>query len=184
MTSMMLGGIRMPSVPAAPIVPVAKGGRIPPAQHHGQRHQRHHHDRGADDSGRGGHDRAHDGDRQGQPAGYAPQKNLETVQQIPRDIAAFQHDSHQNEHRNRRQNEIFSDAAIQPDEDVEELPGRERPQQIADAGEEQPYAAENETHRKAAEQQDGQGHEHEDGQQIDEGHGLVRISGCCVTYAG
>ena len=88
-TSMIDGGIRMPSVPAEAMVPTRELLLVAALHHRRQRDQREHHHRGADDAGGRGHDGAHHRHRHGQPARDAPQQTCSACEQVVRRAAAL-----------------------------------------------------------------------------------------------
>jgi hypothetical protein len=151
MISMMLGGIRMPKVPDAAMVPQER--MTVALAHHGRQGQgRHHGDRCADDTGHGGQHRAHDGDRQGERARHLFQEHLDAVEQVAGDAAALHHHAHEDEGRHRHQNQVLRRLTPDPGQEVEELDQGEHIEEIADQAEQQRQPAQDEGDRKAREQ--------------------------------
>ena len=106
--------------------------------HHGRQRQRgHHRDRGADDAGHRGEDRAHDGDGERQRAGHPLQEHLHAVEQVAGDAAALHHDAHEDERRHRDQHQVLGRLAPDPRQEIEELDQREHAKSIADQAVEQ-----------------------------------------------
>ena len=150
----------MPSVPDAAIVPVASSHVVLALQHDRQRHQADHHHRGADDAGGRSQDGAHHRDRERESPRRPPQQDLEAVEQVGGDAGSFQHRAHEDEHRDRHQNQIVGDAPY-AERQVEELDRVEDVQGNAEEAEGQSHAAEDEAYGEPREQQDRQRPEHE-----------------------
>ena len=104
------GGMICASVPEAAMTPVATAPVIAVAQHDRQRDQAHGDDRGGDDAGRGGEQRADEDHGVGEAAAHRPEQLADRVEQVLGHAGALEDQPHEGEERDGEQRVVADDA--------------------------------------------------------------------------
>ena len=136
------------------------------AEHGGQRHQAHGHNRGADDAGARRHEHAHEGYGQSKAPWQASENKRKRVEQTLRNLRFLEDHTHQHEQRNSDQR-LVGDRSEDASGQESDVAGVEYAGSNAAAGKEQGHAAEGECDRITCKQEREDCAEHQQGQELE-----------------